>query len=337
MDWNNIDLNVPYEEVMEEEQQSEDINFEPFVGQGFLSEEEAYLFYHKYAKQRGFSIRKARFDKNKDGKVKRRDFVCHREGVQPPKFVNPLMKQRHKVSTRCECKAHMRITLKKHFDIFPEQWHVTEFRGEHNHDLLTQEEVCFLPSYRFMTKEDEKHIILLKNGGLDVKQIMRVMELEKNVKHGHLSFTSKDVHNFFSKIRNEEAKNDVLDFLEYCKLAKEENQNFQYCVTLDDEKKVEHIFWSPAHCFDWYQLFGDVVVFDTTYKINAYDMPLGIFVGIDNHGRTILLGCALLRNETKNTFSWLMKVSLNNFKIYNCLFIVVYLFVYIFICRHLCV
>ncbi|XP_074356326.1 uncharacterized protein LOC141696032 [Apium graveolens] len=161
-----------------------------------------------------------------------------------------------------------------------------------------------------MTKDDEKRILLLKDGGLNVRQIMRVMELENNVRHGHLSFTSKDVHNFFSKIRSEKAKNDVLDFFEYCKIAKEENQNFQYSVTLDDERKVEHIFWSHAHCFTWYQLFGDDVVFDTTYKINAYDMPLGIFIGIDNHGRTILFGCALLRNETKSTFSWLMKVYL---------------------------
>ncbi|XP_065854922.1 protein FAR1-RELATED SEQUENCE 11-like [Euphorbia lathyris] len=36
-------------------------------------------------------------------------------------------------------------------------------------------------------------------------------------------------------------------------------------------------------------------------------MPFSIFVGIDNHGRTILFGYALLRNETVATFRWLMK------------------------------
>ena len=48
--------------------------------------------------------------------------------------------------------------------------------------------------------------------------------------------------------------------------------------------------------------------FYTTYKINAYDMPFGIFVGINNHGKTILFGCALFRNETTSAFQWLMKV-----------------------------
>nr|KAJ0196285.1 hypothetical protein LSAT_V11C700384510 [Lactuca sativa] len=69
----------------------------------------------------------------------------------------------------------------------------------------------------------------------------------------------------------------------------------------------KHIFRCHAHCFELYQKYGDVVVFDTIYKVNSYDMPFGIFVGIDNHGRTILFGCALLRNEKLNTCEWLFK------------------------------
>ena len=54
--------------------------------------------------------------------------------------------------------------------------------------------------------------------------------------------------------------------------------------------------------------YRDVVVFDAIYKVNAYQMPFGIFVGVNNHGKTIMFGCALLRNETTSTFRWLMKV-----------------------------
>ena len=72
--------------------------------------------------------------------------------------------------------------------------------------------------------------------------------------------------------------------------------------------KLEKIFWSPTLCFDWYQKYGNVVVFYTTYKVNAYDMPFGIFVGINNYGKTILFDCALFRNETTSAFQWLMKV-----------------------------
>lgn len=46
---------------------------------------------------------------------------------------------------------------------------VTEFSAEHNHELLSPEEILFIPSYRFMTKDDNNHILFLKDGRLNVK------------------------------------------------------------------------------------------------------------------------------------------------------------------------
>ena len=110
-------------------------------------------------------------------------------------------------------------------------------------------------------------------------------------------------------MRRKNAKNDVMDLLQFCKVTKEENSRFQYAFITDEENRLEHIFWSPTHFFDWYQKYGDVVVFYTTYKVNVYDMPFDIFVVVNNHGKKILFGCALLRNETTSTFQWLMKVN----------------------------
>ena len=48
------------------------------------------------------------------------------------------------------------------------------------------------------------------------------------------------------------------------------------------------------------------------FKLNAYDipfgsfvgvMPFGSFVGVNNHGKTIFFGCALLQNEKNLCFS----------------------------------
>ncbi|XP_021774241.1 protein FAR1-RELATED SEQUENCE 11-like [Chenopodium quinoa] len=133
------------------------------------------------------------------------------------------------------------------------------------------------------------------------------MELQKNVKHGELSFLEKDVRNLFSRVKRELDMDDIKNLFEHMKLAKQESPLFQYAYTIDNENKLENLFWCRAQSFDCYQKYGDVVVFDTTYKVNSYNMPCGIFVGIDNHGKTILFGCALLRNETTSTFKWLMK------------------------------
>lgn len=281
--------------------------FDPFIGQCFLSEEEAFIFYKNYAFRHGFSIRKARSLK-KNGELKRRDFCCQCEGKPALKLVDPFKQQRNRQSVKCECKARICITLRTSCDIFLEEWQIVACVKEHNHELLAPSEVRFLSAYRTITKKDQDRILLLKEGGLTVRQIMRVMELEQNIDHGLLPFIEKDVRNLFTRIRKQDEVNDATHILRYCELSKEENCKFRYAFTLDDQRKLEHIFWSSAHCFEWYQRFGDVVVFDTTYKINAYEMPFGIFVGVNNHGKTVLFGCALLRNETTSAFQWLFKV-----------------------------
>ncbi|KAK7410398.1 hypothetical protein VNO78_01150 [Psophocarpus tetragonolobus] len=52
-------------------------------------------------------------------------------------------------------------------------------------------QVWFLPANRFISPEDETHILLLKESDLAVRQIIRVLELEKNVEHGELPFLEK--------------------------------------------------------------------------------------------------------------------------------------------------
>ena len=96
-------------------EENENINsieneFEPFVGQCFLSEEEAFIFYKNYANRYGFTIRKNCFV-TKNGENVKHDFFCHRKSRQQLKKVNSSKEKRNKISSRCECKAHLRITL----------------------------------------------------------------------------------------------------------------------------------------------------------------------------------------------------------------------------------
>ena len=56
--------------------------------------------------------------------------------------------------------------------------------------------------------------------------------------------------------------------------------------------------------------FGDCITFDTTYKTNKYHMPLGVFVGTNNHLQTTFFGFALIRDEDADSFRWLFKTFL---------------------------
>ena len=66
IDWNKC----PKDKMGVIEEHDEDINsieneFEPFVGQCFPCEEEAFIFYKNYANWYGYTIRKCRIEKKK--------------------------------------------------------------------------------------------------------------------------------------------------------------------------------------------------------------------------------------------------------------------------------
>ncbi|RYR12865.1 hypothetical protein Ahy_B04g070171 isoform D [Arachis hypogaea] len=299
------------------------VNLVPFIGQRFVSQEAAYEFYCSFAKQCGFSIRRHR-TRGKDGVgrgVTRRDFTCHRGGYPQVKPSDDGKMQRNRKSSRCGCQAYLRIVKKSDFDV-PE-WRVTGFSNVHNHELLKSNEVRLLPAYCTISPDDKSRICMFAKAGMSVRQMLRLMELEKGIKVGCLPFTEMDVRNLLQSFRNVERDNDAIDLIAMCKRLKDENPNFKYEFKIDSNNRLEHIAWSYSSSVQSYESFGDALVFDTTHRVDAYDMLLGIWLGVDNHGMTCFFGCTLLRDENMQSFSWALKLicirrAIVNF-IYRCL------------------
>ena len=55
------------------------------------------------------------------------------------------------------------------------------------------------------------------------------------------------------------------------------------------------------------QFFLDVVLVDSTYKRNRFNLPLVNVVGINNYGKTIMLAFGLLSEETTEAYTWFFK------------------------------
>ena len=53
-----------------------------------------------------------------------------------------------------------------------------------------------------------------------------------------------------------------------------ENDGFFFSLDLDEEGRLNNVFWADPRSKAAYKDFGDVVTFDTTYLTNKYDMPL---------------------------------------------------------------
>ncbi|XP_058005422.1 protein FAR-RED IMPAIRED RESPONSE 1-like [Hevea brasiliensis] len=80
---------------------------------------------------------------------------------------------------------------------------------------------------------------------------------------------------------------------------------FFYSFDLDDDSRLSNVLWVHPRSRVAYEEFNDVVSFDTTYLVNRYKLPFATIVGVNHHGQSILLGCALILHENVNTFKWL--------------------------------
>ncbi|KAD6795468.1 hypothetical protein E3N88_06364 [Mikania micrantha] len=146
-----------------------------------------------------------------------------------------------------------------------------------------------------------------KDGVGKVQQMMRLLELEKCVEPGYLPFTEKDVRNLLQSFRKVDLEDESIDLLRMCRNIKDKDHNFRFEYKLDSNKRLENIAWSYASSVQSYEIFGDAVVFDTTHRLNAFDMPLGIWVGMNNYGMPCFFGCAILREENVKSYSWALK------------------------------
>jgi len=77
-----------------------------------------------------------------------------------------------------------------------------------------------------------------------------------------------------------------------------------------ETNSLDKLFWmSPEQVQRW-MTYHDVILNDNTHKTNQYNMPLSLFVAIDNHFRTRLVAQAVVNDETKETYEWLLNATI---------------------------
>lgn len=105
----------------------EDDNQTPQTGMSFSSELEAEEYYKKYAKRKGFTVRKGKVRK-RNGTTTWRCFLCSCEGIRAKKHSNQGTKYQRS-ETRTGCNAQIQVKLDNG------QWVITKLHLEHNHRL----------------------------------------------------------------------------------------------------------------------------------------------------------------------------------------------------------
>ncbi|CAN4084612.1 unnamed protein product [Withania somnifera] len=271
----------------------EDVNLEPLAGMEFESHGEAYAFYQEYARSMGFNtaIQNSRRSKTSREFIDAK-FACSRYGTKREydKSANrPRSRQGNKqdpenatgrrACAKTDCKASMHVKRR------PDgKWIIHRFEKEHNHELLPAQAVSEQTRrmYAAMARQfaEYKNVVGLKS----------------------------DTKGPFDKGRNSATEGgDINVLLEFFIQMQNLNSNFFYAVDVGEDQRVKNLFWIDAKARHDYANFSDVVSFDTTYVRNKYKMPLALLVGVNQHYQFMLLGCALVSDESAATFSWVMR------------------------------
>uniref|UniRef100_A0A8R7PH03 Protein FAR1-RELATED SEQUENCE n=1 Tax=Triticum urartu TaxID=4572 RepID=A0A8R7PH03_TRIUA len=117
-------------------------------------------------------------------------------------------------------------------------------------------------------------------------------------------FTKRALKNLCGKINREQSEDDVRKTMEVFAELGSRDPHFTYRVQADEDGRIATLMWANGSSRLQYTFFGDVVTFDTTYRTNLYNMPFGLFVGVNNHFQSIILAGVLVRDEKVEAFEW---------------------------------
>ncbi|XP_028112995.1 protein FAR1-RELATED SEQUENCE 5-like [Camellia sinensis] len=164
-----------------------------------------------------------------------------------------------------------------------------------------------LPSQRKISSSQATEIDLAEKSGIRLNAAFELMGNEVGGRES-LGFTKLDQKNYLrTKRQNSLAYGEAGSILQYFRDKSLENPSFFYSVQLDNEEQITNIFWADAQMIMDYGQFGDVVTFDTTYKLNSAHRPFASFVGLNHHRETVVFGAALMYDETADSFVWLFR------------------------------
>ncbi|ONI16297.1 hypothetical protein PRUPE_3G090400 [Prunus persica] len=266
----------------------------PAVGMEFESYDDAYNYYNCYAKEVGFRVRVKnswfkRNSREKYGAV----LCCSSQGFKRIKDVNRLRKE-----TRTGCPAMLRMRL-----VDSKRWRVLEVTLEHNHLLGAKIYKSIKKVGSGMKRKSQSSSDAEKR----TIKLYRALVIDSGV-DGTSNLNPTDIRNFPDHPNQLNLKKgDTQAIYNYLCRMQLTNPNFFYLMDLNDDGRLRNVFWMDARCRAACGYFADVIYFDNTYLSNKYEIPLVAFVGINHHGQTVLLGCALLAGETTESYTWLFR------------------------------
>ncbi|KAL7599453.1 hypothetical protein Lser_V15G24060 [Lactuca serriola] len=283
----------------------------PTLGSIFKDIKDAIKWYKGYALRSGFDIRKST-ERKKSGITTSKYFIYNRGGLPNTSTLDIISDDHNKQLRNSNCK-HTNCKAFVAFKVIPHssEVYLWRFEQQHNHKLINQDCMHLSRAKRQLNVVDQAFIHKLSSAKVGATTAYRLMcvikggcEFVDGLEIDWKIFTRDinchiggiDAHLLITKLQN----------------CKENVTNFTYEYRCD-KKQLNALFWADDTLKQNFELFGDVVSFDATYRTNRYCMVLVPFTGIDNHKRCVTFGAGLLCREDTNSYIWLLRSFLKCF------------------------
>ena len=212
-------------------------------------------------------------------------------------------KQREVNDTRTGCKALIRFkkNAEGSFDV-----HTHEL--DHNHELVKALQIHHLRSERQISAPMGELIKSMVDSGIKPMDAYNYISNEAGGEEcvGH---TKRDHLNYVSRVKMSMVEGgDMQNVLDTLQDRADKDPSFFYRLKFGEENNVVSYFWRDSQMLEDFKAYGDVLIFDTTYRTNKYGLICAPFVGINNHWATTMFGSAFISDEKTATFVWLLSI-----------------------------
>ncbi|KAK9681868.1 hypothetical protein RND81_10G033300 [Saponaria officinalis] len=230
-------------------------------------------------------------------------FRCSRYGSS--KVVHDPEKPKKKPKTvKCQCTFRIRAVENYHFEDKKQLviWNIVTANGFgfHNHHPTKYKDGH--RHYAGLNDEEKAY----------VRQQYRASVLPRNIKSGLHQKTpdkpqpsSSQIYTETSKIRKEmrRERNTAQQMLT---LAVEANYVHWHDIN-PDTHELTHVFMSHPEAVKLFCAYPHVVLIDSTYKMNTYNMALVEVVGVTPTGSSFLIACVLIPSESEEGYTCLLR------------------------------
>ncbi|RYR02381.1 hypothetical protein Ahy_B06g081178 [Arachis hypogaea] len=262
----------------------------PVIGMCFDSLPLAQKFYANYAKKVGLNTN---FDKTwKESKIPINQSIhCTQEGYRESRVKATTRTNR---ITAMRCRARMYVML----DREKKSWVVSRLELRHSHPCSAKKAVHY-HEYRELTMHAK--CVITDNNEAGIRPNKTYLALANEVgRSSNLNFLEKDVRNYItSKLRCAYDNVDFKEMMNFFVRMKEINPNFFYACQVQGRTLGRCKVQGFTRDFD---NLGSVIC---CWCFCKHGLPFASFVGVNHHGKSTLLGCALLGSEEIPSFKWM--------------------------------